>query len=110
METGLTTLVASNDALNQGAARLSAPCSRQPISSRRPDWMRPITLPELTSENYADVLERRGSAQHETLLETAKETARAQAKAEVMKQEKAVREPFLRRSRRRCWKVCARAA
>ena len=95
METGLTTLIANNDALNQGAAQLfSAVLStaNQQLAAAGLDAAG-ITLPELTSENYADVLDAAlAQLNPETLLETAKETARAQVKTEVMKQEKAVRE------------------
>ena len=79
LETGLVTLVSNNDALNQGAAAGLDAAG--------------ITVPELTSENYAEVLDATlAQLNPETLLETAKETAREKVKAEVMKQEKAVRE------------------
>ena len=95
LETGLTTLVANNDALNQGAAQLFSAVlatANQQLAAAGLDAAG-ITLPELTSENYADVLDAAlAQLNPETLLETAKETARAQVKAEVMKQEKAVRE------------------
>ena len=95
LETGLTTLVANNDTLNQGAAQLFSAVlatANQQLAAAGLDAAG-ITLPELTSENYADVLDAAlAQLNPETLLETAKETARAQVKAEVMKQEKAVRE------------------
>lgn len=95
LETGLTTLTTNNDALNQGAAQLFdavlATANHQ-LAAAGLDAAG-ITLPELTSENYAEVLDGAlAQLNPETLMETAKNTAREQVKAEVMKQEKAVRE------------------
>ncbi len=79
LETGLTTLVANNDALNQGAAQLFSAVlatANQQLAAAGLDAAG-ITLPELTSENYADVLDAALTQLNpETLLETAKETAR----------------------------------
>ena len=56
-----------------------------------------ITLPELTSENYADVLQAAlAQLDPETLLATAQAAAREQVKTEVMKQEKVVRDSVTR--------------
>ena len=95
LETGLTTLVANNDALNDGAAQLFAAVlttANQQLAAAGLDAAG-ITLPELTSENYADVLDAAlAQLNPETLMAAAQDTAREQVKAEVMKQEKAVRE------------------
>lgn len=95
LETGLMTLIANNDALNQGAAQLFdavLATANQQLAAAGLDAAG-ITLPELTSENYAEALNAAlAQLDPETLLATAKETAREQVKAEVMKQEKAVRE------------------
>ena len=59
LETGLTTLVANNDALNQGAAQLFSAVlatANQQLAAAGLDAAG-ITLSELTSENYADVLD-----------------------------------------------------
>ena len=95
LENGLTTLVSNNDALNQGAAQLFdavLATANQQLAAAGLDAAG-ITLPELTSTNYADVLDAAlAQLDPETLLATAQDAAREQVKAEVMKQEKAVRE------------------
>ena len=95
LENGLTTLVSNNDALNQGAAQLFdavLATANQQLAAAGLDAAG-ITLPELTSANYADVLDTAlAQLNPETLLATAQDAAREQVKAEVMKQEKAVRE------------------
>ena len=95
LETGLVTLVSNNDALNQGAVQLFdavLKTANQQLAAAGLDAAG-ITVPELTSENYAEVLDATlAQLNPETLLENAKETAREKVKAEVMKQEKAVRE------------------
>ena len=95
LETGLVTLVSNNDALNQGVVQLFdavLKTANQQLAAAGLDAAG-ITVPELTSENYAEVLDATlAQLNPETLLETAKETAREKVKAEVMKQEKAVRE------------------
>ena len=95
LETGLTTIIANNDALNQGAAQLFdavLATANQQLAATGLDAAG-ITLPELTRENYAEVLDAAlAQLNPETLLVTAKETAREQVKAEVMKQESMIRE------------------
>ena len=95
LENGLTTLVSNNDALNQGAAQLFdavLATANQQLAAAGLDAAG-ITLPELTSTNYADVLDAAlAQLDPETLLATAQDAAREQVKAKVMKQEKAVRE------------------
>ncbi len=95
LENGLTTLVSNNDALNQGAAQLFdavLATANQQLAAAGLDAAG-ITLPELTSTNYADVLDAAlAQLDPKTLLATAQDAAREQVKAEVMKQEKAVRE------------------
>ena len=95
LENGLTTLVSNNDALNQGAAQLFdavLATANQQLAAAGLDAAG-ITLPELTSTNYADVLDAAlAQLDPETLLATAQDAAREQVKVEVMKQEKAVRE------------------
>ncbi len=95
LENGLTTLVSNNDALNQGATQLFdavLATANQQLAAAGLDAAG-ITLPELTSTNYADVLDAAlAQLDPETLLATAQDAAREQVKAEVMKQEKAVRE------------------
>ena len=95
LETGLTTLVSNNDALNDGAAQLFAAVlttANEQLAAAGLDAAG-ITLPELTSENYADVLNAAlTQLDPETLLAAAQDAAREKVKAEVMKQEKVVRE------------------
>ena len=95
LENGLTTLVSNNDALNQGAAQLFdavLATANQQLTAAGLDTVG-ITLPELTSENYADVLQAAlAQLDPETLLATAQAAAREQVKTEVMKQEKVVRD------------------
>ena len=95
LETGLTTLTANNDALNDGAAQLFTAVlatANQQLAAAGLDAAG-ITLPELTADNYADVLNAAlAQLDPETLLATAQDAAREKVKAEVMKQEKAIRE------------------
>lgn len=95
LETGLTTLAANNDALNDGAAQLFTAVlatANQQLAAAGLDAAG-ITLPELTADNYADVLNAAlAQLDPETLLATAQDAAREKVKAEVMKQEKAIRE------------------
>ena len=95
LETGLTTLTANNDALNGGAAQLFTAVlatANQQLAAAGLDAAG-ITLPELTADNYADVLNAAlAQLNPETLLATAQDAAREKVKAEVMKQEKAIRE------------------
>lgn len=96
LENGLTTLVSNNDALNQGAAQLFdavLATANQQLAAAGLDTVG-ITLPELTSENYANGGWQAALAQldPETLLATAQAAAREQVKTEVMKQEKVVRD------------------
>ena len=59
LETGLVTLVSNNDALNQGAAQLFdavLKTANQQLAAAGLDAAG-ITVPELTSENYAEVLD-----------------------------------------------------
>ena len=62
LETGLTTIIANNDALNQGAAQLFdavLATANQQLAAAGLDAAG-ITLPELTREKYAEVLDAAG--------------------------------------------------
>ena len=94
LETGLTTLTANNDALNQGAVQLFnavLATANQQLAAAGLDAAG-ITIPELTAENYATVLDAvLAQLDPETLTAQATEQARAQVQAAVEKQEAQVR-------------------
>lgn len=93
LETGLTTLIGSNEALNNGAAQLFAAIlatANQQLSASGLDAAG-ITLPELTAENYAAVLD--GAVQQlNAMIDQGKVGAEAQVRTAVMEQEAVIRE------------------
>ncbi len=95
LENGLSALAENNDTLNQGAAQLfqavldTANAQLAAAGLEAAD----IALPVLTAENYGDALQAAADQlELEALTAMATEAAREQVRAEVMKQEEAVRQ------------------
>lgn len=93
LEAGLTTLVVNNDMLNAGAAQLFFAvlntANQQLAASGLAEVG--ITLPELTAENYATVLDG-AIGQLTAMIEQGKANAEAQVRAAVTAQEPTIRE------------------
>lgn len=95
LETGLATLTANNEVLNQGAAQLFASVLDVANAQLAAAGLEAagVTLPALTAENYAAVLQAAmDQLDPEALTAMAAEAAREQVRAQVMQQEGAVRE------------------
>lgn len=95
LETGLTTLVSNNDTLNNGATQLFTAvlntANAQLAASGLAD--KGITLPELTADNYATVLDGvLAQLNPDTLRKSAEDSARETVRTQVMKQESKIRD------------------
>ncbi len=94
LEEGLTTLTDNNATLNQGAAQLFAAIldtANNQLASAGLEAAG-ISLPMLTADNYAQALQTAlDQLNPEVLTSMATEAAREQVRAEVLKQEDAVR-------------------